>query len=279
MAELQLAKWDGNKTIQTHRNTMVDIRTELAETGMIINDQSFYEYFTNSLPPSLDLFITLCDDSTYDIDLLCDKSSKNEMRHKLAAAKEGKADATSDVSLAMFGQASSPKKNEKKEKKEKKERDQKHITCFNCGKKGHIQARCTDGKKKDEKKVDKSGETRDEKSKSEQLGERESGRGTKPASGTSYNAISQSVLLATGDSTETFYVDSGASDHLTPSRGELCAYREFAKPVETSAAESGEIYYAYGSGTLCVATSANGLVGAPSCFSCFRLYGSRSAMT
>jgi gag-polypeptide of LTR copia-type len=97
MAKLQLVKWDGSGTIHTHRDTMVDIRTELADTGMIINDQSFYEYFTNSLPPSLNLFITLYDDSTYDIGLLCDKFSKYKMRRKLAAAKEGKADATSDV--------------------------------------------------------------------------------------------------------------------------------------------------------------------------------------
>jgi hypothetical protein len=109
MARLQLAKWDGNRTIHTHRDTMVDIRIELAETGMIINDQYFYEYFTNSLAPSLDLFITLYDDSTYDIDLLCDKFAKYEMRHKLTAATEGKADATSNVSLAMVGQASSLK--------------------------------------------------------------------------------------------------------------------------------------------------------------------------
>jgi hypothetical protein len=129
MAKPQLARWDGS---HTHRDTMVDIRTELADTGMIINDQSFYEYFTNSLPPALDLFITLHDDSTYDIDLLCDKFAKYEMRRKLAAAKEGKADATSDVSL---GQASSSKE---KEEKEKKRRDYKRITCFKCGKKGHI---------------------------------------------------------------------------------------------------------------------------------------------
>jgi hypothetical protein len=55
--KLQIAKWDGSRTIHTHRDTMVDIRTELADTGMITGDQSFYEHLTNSLPTSLDLFI------------------------------------------------------------------------------------------------------------------------------------------------------------------------------------------------------------------------------
>jgi gag-polypeptide of LTR copia-type len=153
IARLQLTKWDGSRTIHTHRDTMVDIRTELADTGMIISDQSSYEYFTNSLPPSLNLFITLYDDSTYDIDLLCGKFAKYEMWRKLAAAKEGKADATANVSLAMSGQASASKK------KERKKRDYKHITCFKYSKKGHIQVKYPDGEKKDEKKDDKSGES------------------------------------------------------------------------------------------------------------------------
>jgi hypothetical protein len=53
-----------------------------------------------------------------------------------------------------------------------------------------------------------------------------------------------------------FYVDSGASDHLILSRG-LCPYKEFATPVEISAANNGKIG-AYGSGTLRVAATVNG---------------------
>src|SRR5258706_14224520 len=59
MAKPQLSKWDGSGMIHTHRNNMVDLRTKLADTGMELIDQTFYKYFTHSLPTSLDLFITL----------------------------------------------------------------------------------------------------------------------------------------------------------------------------------------------------------------------------
>jgi len=80
----------------------------------------------------------------------------------------------------------------------------------------------------------------------------------KPPSGSLYTAISHNALADTGSSAELFYLDSGASDHIIPSRDSLRAYQKFAKPVEISAA-NGEKIYAYGSGTLCVAMSANSL--------------------
>jgi len=85
---------------------MVDLRTELADAGMTISDRSFHKYFTNSLPSSLDL-LTLYDDSTYDVDLLCDKSAKYKMRRRLADAKADNAEGASDGSLALFGQQAS----------------------------------------------------------------------------------------------------------------------------------------------------------------------------
>ena len=55
----------------------------------------------------LDLFIALYEDSTYDIDLPCDKFAKYEMWHKLAGLVVGKANTTTDDSLALFGQQAS----------------------------------------------------------------------------------------------------------------------------------------------------------------------------
>ena len=70
--------------------------------------------------------------------------------------------------------------------------------------------------------------------------------------------MSRNALFSVDDSGDKYYVDSGASDHPIPSRGELHAYRRFEKPVEISAADGGRVY-AYGSGTLRVATSTSGL--------------------
>ena len=75
---------------------MVDLRLEPVDAGMTSSDQSFHEYFTNSLPSSL------YDDPTYHVDLLCDKFTKCEIRCKLADAKASKTEGTSDGSLALF---------------------------------------------------------------------------------------------------------------------------------------------------------------------------------
>ena len=69
---------------------MADLRSQLRDTGYNLSDQAFYTYFTESLPPSLDLFITLEEDNTYDVNLLCDKFAKYEMRQKLRETKSGK---------------------------------------------------------------------------------------------------------------------------------------------------------------------------------------------
>jgi len=68
MAKPHLTKWDGSGTIRSHRDAMANLRTELAGAGMTISEQSFHEYITNSLPSSLNLFITLYDVvSTYEM--------------------------------------------------------------------------------------------------------------------------------------------------------------------------------------------------------------------
>ena len=107
LAKLQLSKWDGSGTIHTHRDNMVDLRTKLADAGMALTDQTFYEYFTTLPPPSLDLFITLYEDPTYNADVLCDRFTKYEMRRMVAATRDGKADATKDTTVALFSQQSS----------------------------------------------------------------------------------------------------------------------------------------------------------------------------
>ena len=47
--KLRKAAWDVSKmSILTHRDTMFDLRTQLADTGMVLSDESFPQYFTHS---------------------------------------------------------------------------------------------------------------------------------------------------------------------------------------------------------------------------------------
>jgi len=79
----------------------------------------------------------------------------------------------------------------------------------------------------------------------------------KPPSGTLYTAMAHAGLRADDGLTARYYVDSGASEHITPTRVYLRSYREFEKPVEISVANDRQIL-AYGSGCLRVATLVNG---------------------
>jgi len=132
IAKLQLADWDGQGAISTHRDYMVDLRTQLEDTGMTLADQAFYSYFAESLPESLDLFITLYEDSTYNVDCLCNKFAKYEMRKKVRASKTAKPQSVSDGSVALFSQ----------QQEKRRETDLSNVTCYGCGKKGHSKRRC-----------------------------------------------------------------------------------------------------------------------------------------
>ena len=109
---------------------------------------------------------------------------------------------------------------------------------------------CLDGEKKDEKRDEKE-DKRDDKSKLAKGNEGASS--SKAPLGRLCIAVSHNTLVGIEEPLNTFYIDSGASDHLVPSRGDLHAYKKLARLVGISAADGGKIY-AYGSGTLRVAT-------------------------
>ena len=54
---------------------MFGLQSELAAARLSISDQQFYEYFIDSLPRSLDTFVTMYDNPTANIDSLCDRFS------------------------------------------------------------------------------------------------------------------------------------------------------------------------------------------------------------
>jgi hypothetical protein len=138
--------------------------------------------------------LTSYDGSTHEVDLLCDKFAKYEMRRRLAAAKEGKAGATSDVSLAMFSQASLSKK------KEKKKRLQARY-LFQAWRATSRRNAQTARRRMNEKKDNKSGEKRVDKSKATKGNEE--ANGTKSSSGTLYTAMSHNAFASTGEASHT----------------------------------------------------------------------------
>jgi hypothetical protein len=142
------------------------------------------------------------------------------MCQKLRAAKSGKANTTSDGSIALYGQQSSDKEKKKKQKGKKGKRDLSNVTCFSCGKKGHIILHCPE-----KAKGDKPEEKQEEKPKLGKEPEKsEKSTSKKPPSGTLYTAMSYSAILTNEELTDTFYITSGASDHLIPSKNDLHAY-------------------------------------------------------
>jgi len=243
ISKLQLASWGGTGAIHIHRDYMADLRIQLAGAGMILSDPAFYSYFIESLPPALDLFVTLYEDTNHDVDFLCGKFAKYEMRLKLRAAKSGKDEASGSGSVVTFGQQPADKEEENKGRK-----DISNTACYGRGKTGYFSANCPDKQEK-----------RDEKSKSGKEGEKsELSASKKSPIGVLYTAMPHAGLVANRDLTKTFYVGSGASYHLVPSRGELRAYKEFAAAVEIAAVNNGKIY-AQGTGTLRVTASVNGM--------------------
>lgn len=137
-SKIQRVEWDGTGAIQTHRNYMDDLRTQLADAGMTLSDQCFYLYFSNSLPAAFDLFVI--SDDTKDVDLLCHKIARYQ---KIQAVRSGEAEVTSGSYTTMRGQQPADK-TDKRKKARNAQRVHSNVTCFNCGKKGHVNRNCLD---------------------------------------------------------------------------------------------------------------------------------------
>ena len=112
--------------------------------------------------------------------------------------------------------------------------------------KGHLKYTCLD-------KKDKKGKGKEKEAK-----QVEGSSGEKAQAGTLYPTVSKTTLLANTKLTNFYYIDSGASDHLIPSKGELRTYKEFAHPIVIGTANDGKIQ-AYGTGMLQIVSSVNGL--------------------
>lgn len=124
------------------------------------------------------------------------------MRQKLRATKSGMGEGSSDGKIALFGQQST-------EKKGKKKRDLSDVTCYSCGKKGHLQRYCLtkDEKAKNEKP------TTQAKASTSKADKADTPPAKKPASGALYTAMAHATVAA----------GSGLTDNSTLTQGRLIA--------------------------------------------------------
>ena len=207
---------------------MIDLRTQLSDT---VTDQAFHCYFAESLPPSLDSFIASHDDMPFDIDLPCERFTGHEMRQKSRATKLGKIDgsSSSDGNVALFGLKSA----ERKKKSRNGISRMSRVTAM--GRRATYYPT-----KKHEKPKDEKSTTQGEASTSK-TDKADATSTEKPPSGVLYPAIFHASVPPDGGLTDSFYVNSGASNHLVPSKADLCDYREFERPLEIAAADSQDL--------------------------------------
>ena len=258
VAKMQASRWNGKGPISAHRDHFVGLRTQIAHTGRKMMDKSFYDYFMASLPKSVTPFIFYYEDQTYNVDLFCERYTKFELQQEARDVADGQSDG---AGMALYGHSASGSKGNKGNKGEKhKKRDMSDVTCFECSNKGHIRRWCLNRSKSGQTDVSKSNTTATTSSKPDaNAGKADTNSGKADAgsakkSGSLFTAMAQA---ATTKRPTTYYVDSGASDHLIPTKDGLRAYRDFDEPVEIAAADSGKIY-AYGSGSLHVSTMSSG---------------------
>jgi hypothetical protein len=251
VAKLQQAVWTGEGSILAHCDYMFDLRFQLCDTGLALSNQSFHCYFTQSLPPSLDILVMFYNDKTYDVKLLCEHFTRWEARKELHGDKFNKIGNKMGLenSMAMFGQHSSGKK------KESKKCDLKDVICYGCGSKGHLSRNCLT--LKDNKGKDDKGKDKQKDGKQKDAGKGESSNTTKPLSGSVFTTLVNSSIAGL-PLTNAFYIDLGVSAHFIPLKTNLHGYVKFGKLLEIAAANNGKIQ-AYGLGTLRVMTSVEGI--------------------
>jgi hypothetical protein len=230
---------------------MFNLRFQLRDTSLALSNQSFHCYFTQSLPPSLNILVMFYNNKTYDVELLCEHFTRWEACKELRGDKFDKIGDKMGLenSMAMFGQHSSRKK------KESKKCDLKDVVCYRCGSKGHLSRNCLTPK--DNKGKDDKGKDKPKDGKLKDAGKGESSNTMKPSSGLVFTTLVNSSIAGL-PLTDAFYVDSGASAHFILSKTDLCGYVKFGKPLEIAAVNNGKIQ-AYGSGTLRVMTSVKGV--------------------
>ena len=96
------------------------------------------------------MLVALYTDPSANVDTLCDRFMQYGMRLNVADIREGKTSDASGSTMDLSSQSSSSSSSKGKGKARK--RDFTDMTCYGCGKKGHLKRKRPDKSKGDEAK-------------------------------------------------------------------------------------------------------------------------------
>jgi len=93
-----------------HHDYLVSLRTQIAHTGRKMTDETFFDSFMASLLKSVDVFVFVYEDKTYNVDLFREKYTRLELQQRTCDLRSRKSDS---ASIAMYGHSASslPRRN------------------------------------------------------------------------------------------------------------------------------------------------------------------------
>ena len=219
--KLYSARMEKGTNMVTHINYVKTLSEHLESVDDPIAEKDLVIILISSLPDEYNYLITALE--TIAEDKLTWNYVRDRLIHefdKIQNGKVGKENPTQEALISSRGQ----------EQRKPRALDLKKITCHYCKKKGHFARDCFK-KKADQKK---------------------------PPSAEFANKIEEvsvthpEVALATGGASmqaDGWWIDSGASQHMTHEKGGMENYSTFRKPLQVRIADN-TILYAYGKGNI-----------------------------
>uniref|UniRef100_A0A5B7BVZ8 CCHC-type domain-containing protein n=1 Tax=Davidia involucrata TaxID=16924 RepID=A0A5B7BVZ8_DAVIN len=149
MAELTTTKYDGNRGVQDHILNMTDKAAKLNALGMRVDESFLVQFILNSLPSQFGPFKIHYNTnkdkwSLNELTNMCVQEEmrlRQEGRHSVLAVTQGV--------IKKKGKSEKWKKNPLKKRNGPEEGNQDHannsftVTCYFCGKKGHVKKDCS----------------------------------------------------------------------------------------------------------------------------------------
>jgi gag-polypeptide of LTR copia-type/Pol polyprotein, beta-barrel domain/Zinc knuckle len=195
--------------IQMHQLKMEKVQQKLTAAGQSISDSQFLSYFLNSLPAELDQFTTTVNHTTETVASVAMRLRQMKLHHKLRGeGSEG---------VGLFAKAKGSTGKTKRRGK-----------CHNCDEAGHWAHECKKPKKK--------------RSNSSALQQ------ANPQAPVGHMFMALNGDAANYGGVTTYILDSGASNHYTPSQDDLQDYIPFSTPRAINTTK-GQVQ-AMGTGTL-----------------------------